>query len=333
MYKVKVMKSTSQNVCLSMAAAVVAIILIIVVFESIENIRYARWRASYDNGGWLGRVTVPSDNPVLMWEYRPYGEFEQYKMNRYGFRDFDYSSMNKPDNTLRIAFAGDSITLGYKVNADETLERQFEIEANNIHSQQMINALNFGVDAYGTPQVYEMIRTKVLNFSPDEVVYVMCFNDFDFTEHSTKMRYFKKPKSFLLRRIEHFYMKARKIDYHLYYFQKNKDIVFQSLINMRDILKLKAVNFMVVIVPPFYKTSLNNYPLLQMHEDIRGFLEKNKIKYFDLLETFYGNGESPVRYAFDVWHPNADGCKKIAKQILLPVLSNAVVTLQGKNNL
>ena len=184
---------------LSLASTIVAVILFVGVFEVVENIRYSIWRTNFDNFGWFGKITVPSKNPLLMWEYRPYGEFEQIKTNRWGFRDVDYESKEKPENTLRVAFAGDSITLGMKVAAQETFVRQFEAEANSLNSRRRIQTLKFGIDGYHAIQINELIRTKVLAFSPDIVVYTMCLNDFDFNQPSgRKIRYFKKPESWFL---------------------------------------------------------------------------------------------------------------------------------------
>ena len=121
------------------------------------------------------------------------------KTNRYGFRDLDRESTAKPDGTFRIVFAGDSVTLGVGIPLETTFVRRFEMEANQMESQYRIQALNFAVDGYNTPQICEMIRSKVMSFSPDKVVYVMCLNDFDFELSSgDKILYFRKPRSFLL---------------------------------------------------------------------------------------------------------------------------------------
>jgi len=102
-------------------------------------------------------------------------------------------------------------------------------------SQYRIQALNFAVDGYNTPQIYEMIRTKVLEFSPDKVVYVMCLNDFDFSQSDGKKTlYFKNPRRFFLSTMEKAYRILSGIDYHVFFFRKNKEVVFQNIVDMRD---------------------------------------------------------------------------------------------------
>ena len=100
---------------LLLLSSLFSLVLFVGAYELVKHVEYYRWRETFDNFGWLGKVTIASPNPVLMWEYRPYGQFEQVKTNRYGFRDRDYESTTKPDNILRIAFAGDSATLGMGV--------------------------------------------------------------------------------------------------------------------------------------------------------------------------------------------------------------------------
>lgn len=266
-----------------------------------------------------------SPNPVLMWEYRPYGEFEQIKTNRYGFRDRDYESKAKPENTYRLAFIGDSVTLGMRVSVEETFVRQFEAAANQLESQHMVQALNFAVDGYNTLQVYEMLRTKVLDFAPDKVVYMLCLNDFDFDESSgMKILYFRKPKSFLLSGLEKAYQKLRGGDFHLYHFRKNKKVDFQNLLDMRTMLEREGIRFQVVVLPVFpgSATDFENYPLRDMHKEIGKFLEENGIRYLDLLEAFTEQGKPPKFYAFDIWHPNAEGHLFIPQKLLVSILSH-----------
>lgn len=306
------------KVGLAFASSVIFIVLFILGFEIIENIRYAQWRKGFTNYGWFNKITVPSANPVLMWKYRPYGEFGLIKTNRYGCRDVDFETKDKPAHIYRIAFIGDSITLGLAVSAEETFVRQFEIRANRLHPKRVIQALNFGVAGYNTVQIHEMLRTKVLDFSPNKVVYMMCLNDFDFIESSGKqILYFQKPKSFFAYKVERLYRKLSGIDYHLYFFRKNKLVVFQKIIDMSAMLKQKGVDFQVVILPVFYEntTDFNHYPLMGMHEEIRSFLQDHGISFIDMLDVFAVQKEPPQHYFLDVYHPSVAGHQFIAWQL------------------
>ena len=243
------------------------------------------------------------------------------KTNRWGFRDVDYESMEKPENTLRVAFAGDSITLGMKVAAQETFVRQFEAEANSLNSRRRIQTLNFGIDGYHAIQINELIRTKVLAFSPDIVVYTMCLNDFDVNQSSgRKIRYFKKPESWFLYRMDRLYRKLSRAEFHLYNFQKNKTVVLPSLLDVRDMLEKAGVDFQIIVLPIFTGRSFDQYPIRQMHEEIGDFFVENGIRYLDLLEPFSRQRHAPEYFSFDTWHLNAEGHGFIARQSLASIL-------------
>ncbi len=295
-------------------------VLFIGAFEIVASIRYDRWKADFDGSGWFGKITVPSPNPVLMWEYRPYGQYKAIRTNRHGFRDIDYESTAKPDDILRIAFAGDSVTLGMGVSLEDTFVHQFELAANDADPHQRIQALNFAIDGYNAPQIHEMIRTKVLPFAPDKVVYVLCPNDFDLSQSAgKKILYFRKPKSFFLRDMEKVYQKLSGIDYHVYHFDKNKEAVFRNIVAMNDLLAAQGIGFQVVILPVFPE-SFDDYPLSDMEKEIERFLRANHIQVLALYEAFATSGESPGFYASDIWHPTIEGHRFISRQLLPSVL-------------
>lgn len=320
------MKFTSwakTNIGVFLISSTLTTVVCVGAFEIFENIQYYRWKADFNNYGWFDTLTIPSSNPVLMWEYRPYGNINQIKTNRHGFRDRDYESMTKPENVYRIAFIGDSITLGFGVSAEETFVHQFENIANGSKSPRVVQALNFGVDGYNTLQVYELLRTKALSFNPDKIVYMVCLNDFDFEDSAgMKIRYFQKPKSFLLTAIERALQNLRREEFHLHHFQKNKETVFRKILDMKGLTGEKE--FQVVILPvfPVDDPHFKYYWLHQMHTEIGQFLAQKAIPYVDLLPAFQEQGNPPAFYAADVWHPNAEGSSFIAQKLLAPLLSH-----------
>jgi hypothetical protein len=297
-------------------------------YEIYENIRYERWKSQFDV---IGGLTVPSPNPVLMWEYRPNGHWAELTMNRWGFRDRDYETPAKPSGTYRIAFVGDSVALGLFVAEEDVFVRRFEDAANQRGLAQPVQALNFSVDGYNAVQVSELLREKALPFAPDKVVYVLCLNDFDFQDSSGfKIRYFHKPKSFLLDAMERvyrhrIYQQLAGNDFHRYYFNKNREVAFQAILDMNSLLRQSGIGFHVVVLPVFPDTAPNftNYPLRDIHQAIGIFLSKNGIQHTDLLPTFAARPDPPAFYARDIWHPNAAGHLLIAHQILDALLPRA----------
>ena len=107
-------------------------------------------------------------------------------------------------------------------------------------------------------------------------------------------------------------------DYHVYYFEKNKEAVYAKILEMNRILDRNRIKFRVVILPVFPQDarSYDDYPLFEIHEEIRNFLAKSHIRFLDLLPSFYKQGKAPRNFAYDIWHPNSQGHRLIAQQLL-----------------
>ena len=151
----------TKTVMLLVASTLIAAVLFVSVYEAYHSYKYYQWRSDYENSGdWYGGLTIASKNQTLMWEYRPNAESNdpqigsKIRTNRYGFRDRDYESMGKPKGVTRIAFIGDSVTLGLKVDNQNIFVRKFEDYATDLHPDLRIEALNFGIDGYNTIQIY-----------------------------------------------------------------------------------------------------------------------------------------------------------------------------------
>jgi hypothetical protein len=195
-------------------------------------------------------------NPVLVWEYKPYAKRATRPLvstNRYGFRDRDFETTAKPPGTRRVAFIGDSVTLGLSVQEPKTFVRQLERRANAASPAERIEALNFGIDEYNAVQTAELLRTRVLDFEPDVVVYVFCLNEFDFDDSSgEKLLYFRKPKSFLVRWLRDRISGASRVESHHYRYARNREAVMRGVLAMKDTTARTGAEFLVAVAPVFF---------------------------------------------------------------------------------
>ena len=322
----------TKNIILAVSSVIVASVLFIGGYEIYQSHRYEQWKSAYERMiQQHDTLTIPSPNELLMWEYRPnavfYDSSLKYKIqtNSYGFRDGEYELTSKGRYLVRVAFIGDSITLGLKVSEESTFVRRFEKLARDAYPGWKIQAMNFGIDGYQVIQIYELLRTKVLRFLPDKVVYVMCLNDFDFDDASGKrILYFKKPNSFFLKKLESLYKRLSQEEYHRYYFERNKRTAFHYLWKIHELLDREGIRFQVVLVPVFEESDdgFNNYPLKDIHQQISKILTEHKIEVVDLSENFAKQDKAPKVYAYDIWHPNEEGHWFIAQQLLRPVLQS-----------
>ena len=325
-------KRLNTNAILAASSTIIACVLFVGGYEVYQSHRYEQWKSTYERMiQQHDTLTIPSPNELLMWEYRPnavfYDSSLKYKIqtNSYGFRDGEYELTRKEKYLVRVAFIGDSITLGLKVSEESTFVRRFEKLARDAYPGWKIQAMNFGIDGYQVIQIYELLRTKVLRFLPDKVVYVMCLNDFDFDDASgKKILYFKKPNSFFLKKLESLYKRLSQKEYHRYYFERNRRTAFHYLSKIRELLDGEGIRFQVVLVPVFEETDdgFKNYPLKDLHQRIAKILNEFKIEVVDLSENFAKQDKAPKDYAYDIWHPNEEGHWFIAQQLLRPVLQS-----------
>jgi lysophospholipase L1-like esterase len=323
-----------------LATATISIFFVVCLigYEAYENYRYYRWKAAYAAGSdWHGQLTVPSRNEVLTWEYRPNSDYRNLRTNRYGFRDRDYDSPGKTAGVLRIAFIGDSVTLGLGVDPDDTFVREFESMVNERDAGPPVQALNFGVDGYNTVQIHELLRTRVLAFEPDKVVYVMSLNDFNLgASTNEKMGYFRKPTSFFLLNLSTLYTRLSVIgkavltntELHRWWFAIGHEAVFAHVTQMRDMLRQQGISFAIALVPifRFEEATYAAYPLEDAHQAIASFCRMNGIAFTDLESEFKRLALRPGDYGDDIWHPNARGHRIIAEQLVRAGLGDRPAT-------
>jgi lysophospholipase L1-like esterase len=314
------------NLRLAALSVGVTTALLVGGFEFIKSREYDQWKASYEQTGALyDRMTVASDDPKLIWAYKPYGEFADYglKVNRWGFRDRDFETKAKPDGVYRVAFVGDSVTLGLWTGEPYTFVRQFEVIANDLAPEKPVQALNISVDGYDARQVGELVRARALDYQPDKVVYGLHLNDFDFEGSAgDKLYYFRKPVSFLWLYVTYafdvMFRHRATMEYHAFHFAKHKDEVFNEILAMRDLLRQKGIAFEVAVLPVF--KDWPEYPLRTEHAEIDTFLQSAGIAYVDLAPEFLTEQKDIPTFSVDVWHPNARGHRLIAERLVEPVL-------------
>lgn len=309
--------SSKTEVLLVLVSGLISLVFCVIGFEVYKNIEYRQWKESDQGSRWYGKMTKPSENLELMWEYKPYSDFKNLKTNRYGFRDDDKDWENKAGDEYRIAMVGDSVTLGLFVDKEDVFESRFE-KLLQENSGLRIDVMNLGVDGYSAPQIRALVQFKVKSFLPDEVIYVMCLNDFDFKESSGgKYLYFNKPNSFFFELLEKTYLRFSGVDYHEYYFKKNKAMVYKELLLMAKLLKENNTKFKVLVLPVFPQEfhSFESYSLTDIHSEISEFFKTNDIKSYDLSKVFMSRGAPPKYYASDIWHPNAIGHEFIGSKM------------------
>ncbi len=119
-----------------------------------------------------------SDNPILGYELLPNSPDGPHSISNQGLRDQPYS-IAKPEGVFRIAVIGDSVTFGLRVDREANYTERLEYLLNTHlgNARTHYDVLNFGVVGYNVTQIAESVRSKVVRYQPDLVIYGYCLND------------------------------------------------------------------------------------------------------------------------------------------------------------
>jgi len=119
----------------------------------------------------------PSPNNKIVYELYPGYEMKSLKakISSQGLNDRYFAVKKQPD-VFRIAVVGDSMSFGWKVGAENSFPKVLERMLNKA-SDRKFEVLNFSVPGYNTSQEFEVIKEKVLDFQPDLIILVFCYND------------------------------------------------------------------------------------------------------------------------------------------------------------
>ncbi len=129
------------------------------------NIARASWMQR-ETGDYRRRELVPAQSGLF--------RGAQFTINRWGFRDQEYTKEKKP-GVYRAALLGGSRAMGWGVADEETFETIVESAWNmysDTDSEQRSEILNFSMNGYGPVAKLITLETAAFDFQPDLVFYV-----------------------------------------------------------------------------------------------------------------------------------------------------------------
>lgn len=159
---------------LLLLASIIFALFIIEVFLRFTRpqYEYAAKSMSIEN---QSRIFV---NPKMFksFFYHPDTKKEHFViLNSLGFRQHREFSKNKKEGTIRIGVFGDSYTANGRMPAQYSFTEPLDYLLNK--TGQKFEVLNFGVDAYGTDQIYLQYLQDGAKLDLDLVFYIYCNND------------------------------------------------------------------------------------------------------------------------------------------------------------
>lgn len=111
-----------------------------------------------------GKDSHVAFSPTLGWALKKGYQSEMNRINAAGFRSDREYSATPPDGKIRIATFGDSFTYGDEVANEDAWQEQM------MKGKSDLEALNFGVGAYGLDQAFLRYRQDGIGYRPHMVM-------------------------------------------------------------------------------------------------------------------------------------------------------------------
>jgi lysophospholipase L1-like esterase len=293
---------------LALSEVVLRVYLSSHVFYDVEMSRYAL------------ALKLDSPNPRIGHHHRSGAEARlmgvSVRTNADGFRDDEYP-VAKGDRR-RIVFLGDSLTLGWGVEKEETFEHLLEAGLNAVAPTEIIN---LGVGNYNTTQEVALFVEKGLKYRPDQVVLFYFINDAEPVPRKSRFPglghyrivtfYWSRLKALKAR----FSPTAGFQEYYAALYRDGSQGWAHSrdaLLELKELSRAHGFDLRVVLLPELHE--LADYPFTREHGLVATFLRSEGIPVLDLAPRFRDELEPQALWVSrDDAHPNARAHRLIAE--------------------
>jgi hypothetical protein len=296
-------------------------------FLNIGDSRVVIWQEERTQG----EIYPYKPNGKLVYTYpdNPRGYFNQKNevsgtINAKGFRGPDLA-FEKPNGITRIAFLGDSFTLGMGVKDNDTLPASFERAIQSKYPNTQV--LNFGISATSTKEQIKLLEEYVIKFKPDVVVIVVFLND---ANRTGTINFISRPKMLAQVRKNSFFINAlidsveKPIRYQemIRHYQDGYvegspgwEAIKTALSKGKTLSEKQKFQLVVAVYPVLFQLD-DKYPFRHIHKTIEDYCSSFKIPFFDLFDGFIGKNASQLWVHKTDQHPN-----EIAQRIAAGKLS------------
>jgi hypothetical protein len=259
---------------------------------------------------------------------------EDVKTDSHGFRSPEIP-LQAPPGVARIAFAGDSITMGWGVAEKDTIPMQV---LGGLKAQgRKVDGFNLGVGNYNTSQELASYKDIGAQMKPDIIVLVYFINDGEpmptyndndwFEQHSAAYVVMKYRFDALMR------SSGEVPDWKQYYRDLYKDeargwkLTQESIAEFAKIAKDAGIQLVIVHVPELHE--LKPYPFTEVTAKVKAVVEAQGVQFIDLLPTVENLEPSTLWVTVPDPHPNGVADIAMSKGIvpsLLPMLDKLCAT-------
>jgi hypothetical protein len=279
------------------------------IFYDVEMSRYALTLKQDSPNPLIGHHHKPSSEAFLMGV--------TLRTNADGFRDDDYPV--EKGERRRIMFLGDSLTLGWGVEKEQTFEHHLERRLEAIEPSEVIN---LGIGNYNTTQEVNLFIDKGLKYRPDQVVLFYFINDAEPVPQKARFPGLGHSRlvTFYWSRIKA--AKARispdVADFREYYSALYRDGAGGwerskgAFLQLKEICASEGMDLKVVLLPELHQ--LDPYAFEREYGQVVSFLRENGIAAFDLAPYFKAEpNPQELWVSRDDAHPNSRAHALIAE--------------------
>ncbi|HBR13999.1 MAG TPA: hypothetical protein DD723_00440 [Candidatus Omnitrophica bacterium] len=262
-------------------------------------------------------VNVPATRITFQYDGNPRGYFRDgnqvwHTTNRQGFRSTTSFQVEKPPDTVRIIFIGDSFTFGEGVYDEDVYPQQFRRFAleQGLFPNKTVEIINLGVGGYNTQQEWGLLNEYARYLQPDMVVIGYTINDVEpylfyrsgqgFLRSSRRVEEFDRLGSldtapswirgFRLSRLFWILWQGHKISRQtIGYYQDlyasgspSWKMTMEAVSALAHYQKESGIPVYVMIFPLMYRLDDPAHPLLRIHAQLHQLMEGVDLPYFDL---------------------------------------------------
>ena len=254
----------------------------------------------------------------------PDGYFDEdstltYRINSLGFRGAE-TTLEKPDNTVRIVVIGDSFTFGSGVRSEHTFPSAMDDFFSEKNLEKDIEVLNLGAGRYNTVNEVSLLFHRGGRFDPDIVVICFFLNDTNAggtakafstwvpEEQLPLWRRYSRLADIMATRFERQRASEALVENYIDSFRDNAPGWVNSrkaLASARKLSEEQGFELVLAIYPVLWSLS-DDYPFAGIHETITDYASGLGMPVLD-LQPFYSGFDGPELWAHpNNQHPNAE---------------------------
>lgn len=117
-----------------------------------------------------------SEHPEIYYELKPnldtWFSAKRFTTNSFGLADKEYT-LEKPDNTFRVAVVGSSWTMATGVEQQQNYHSLIEEQLNAQYPDRNFEFVNFAVEMYGLRELVATLKYRVGDWNPDLILVAM----------------------------------------------------------------------------------------------------------------------------------------------------------------